>query len=304
MRTTDLTITYTWPEGSTSTSVTLNQAGASSSDGSFSLNVSEITHSSALCTVIPSDNDMLHIAMVVRQDKYSGLTDAQWFDADLSYFESTAAMFGLGLEDYLYQYRIHTGELEFTVTGLDPLVDFYLYAYGIDYSDAYPTLITSISKLPFQTTAPEVVENEIVLEVEIFGGNATIVATPWTNDRLYYVDWLSEKVLTEQGYTQGSVEERIYQWTYDWMSYYMAFGYTIESLGWYGPKSITFSITDPSDTYYAFAYMLNDDATMASDMFLKTITNGTDITSASIRNNLMDSYLVKDVRSDRPARPE
>lgn len=282
-RSTEITITYTWNGGSTSTKVAVIQEGGipdnPETGEDFTLNVSEVTHSSAQCSVDPSDDSIEHIAMVIVRDKYDGYTDEEWFAADLAYFASISSMLGMDLKDYLYNYRIHTGDLDFTATGLDPDTDYLLYAYGINYAGDYPAITTSVSKLPFRTTAPEVVEDEIVLEVEIFDSECTIVATPWSDDLLYYVDWMSEKILTQGGITEGTLEERLFQWTYDWMSEYLAFGFTAESLGWYGPKSVSFTITDPADTYYAFAYVLNEDATMGSRMFIRTITNGTDVTS-------------------------
>ena len=309
-RNTEISITYTWADGSTSVAVPVSQTGAAASDGNFTLQILEQTYSSVTCRVTPSESSMQHISMVIRQDKYPNYTDEQWFMADFNYFEQMAGQFGLSFVDYMNQFRINTGELEFTATGLDPEVDFYLYAYGID-SEAWRTtntltMNTAISKLPFRLEAPAAHDGEIVLEVEIFGGAGTIVATPYSNDVLYYVDWLSEKALAAgSGFggtyppETGSVEDRIYQYTYEWMSYYMTFGFTINNLGWYGPKSISFTISDPTDTYYAFAYLLNNDATMGSEMFLKTITDGSVVSSPA-----RTDYVNRTIDSNRPVRPE
>lgn len=89
---------------------------------------------------------------------------------------------------------------------------------------------------------------------------------------------MSESILEDAGYTEGSIEERLVEWTYDWMSVYLAMGmYAIEDLGVYGKQSVPFKIEDLEDTYYAFAYLLNDDATAGSEVFLRTITDGTDV---------------------------
>lgn len=306
-RKTEITVTYTWSEGSTSATITVAQSGVPVSDGNFTLEILDQTYSTVTCRITPSQSNMTYISMVIRQDKYpANYTDEEWFNADVDYFEQLAAQFGMNFDTYMKNYRIQTGVLEFTASGLDPEVDFYLYAYGANLTDGVLTRTTGISKMPFKLEAPEVKDGEIVLAVEISGGSGTIIATPYSNDVLYYVDWLSEKVLANGsglGGTYppetGTVQERIYQYTYEWMSYYIMFGFTINDLGWYGPKSISFTIDDPSDTYYAFAYVLNNDATMGSEMFLKTITNGSIVSSPA-----KTDFVNRTIDSNRPVRPE
>lgn len=304
VRETKITIEYIWLEGKTSIEVNVKQdeLEVNPDEEVFELEVSDITYSSAFCKVTPKNEDMRHLAMVVDQSLVAGFSDEEWFEDDMMVFQQTADMFGISLQQYLDTYRIHSGYLEFTVTGLDPDTDFYLYAYGIDNSGSYPELITRICKKPFTTEKLEVVEGEIVLDVEIYEQDATIVATPWDDNMLYYVDWMSESLLNQKGYTSGTIEERLVDYTYDWMLSYLSF-WPIESLGYYGPKSVSFKITKPDDTYYAFAYVLNEDATAGSEVFLKTITNGSEISSASVRKASND-YLMKKNIDERPVRPE
>ena len=254
------------------------EAGQTQPPGAFALSVSGIKAASAFCQVTPEDNTMSFITMTVEQSKKDGMTDQEWFEHDMEYFTQLSANYGESLTDYLEQYRIKSGYIEFTTGGLVPGEDYYLYAYGRNTEGASPALTTEVNKTAFTTTCPEPVDNEIVLEVEINGADASIIAVPWNDNILYYADWMSESILEDAGYTEGSIEERLVEWTYDWMSVYLAMGmYAIEDLGVYGKQSVPFKIEDLEDTYYAFAYLLNDDATAGSEVFLRTITDGTDV---------------------------
>ena len=279
IRTTSIVITYSYPDGEASCDVTVTQeAGKTQPAGAFALSVSGIKAASAFCQVTPEDNTMPFITMTVEQSKKDGMTDQEWFEHDMEYFTQLSANYGESLTDYLEQYRIKSGYIEFTTGGLVPGEDYYLYAYGINTEGASPALTTEVNKTAFTTTCPEPVDNEIVLEVEINGADASIIAVPWNDNILYYADWMSESILEDAGYTEGSIEERLVEWTYDWMSVYLAMGmYAIEDLGVYGKQSVPFKIEDLEDTYYAFAYLLNDDATAGSEVFLRTITDGTDV---------------------------
>lgn len=227
------------------------EAGQTQPPGAFALSVSGIKAASAFCQVTPEDNTMSFITMTVEQSKKDGMTDQEWFEHDMEYFTQLSANYGESLTDYLEQYRIKSGYIEFTTGGLVTGEDYYLYAYGINTEGASPALTTEVNKTAFTTTCPEPVDNEIVLEVEINGADASIIAVPWNDNILYYADW---------------------------MNVYLAMGmYAIEDLGVYGKQSVPFKIEDLEDTYYAFAYLLNDDATAGSEVFLRTITDGTDV---------------------------
>lgn len=197
-----------WISGLTDAGGKVNFTVAPNS-GSERETVITLTYSSAKCSIEPKDPTMPYITMTIATSKMEGYGDEEWFGADMYYFQQMATMFGMNLQDYLDDLRIQRGNLEFEVTGLIPGEEYYHYAYGIDNSTDSPQLTTKITRSTFTTLSPKPIEGEIRLDVTILDNNGTIVATPWDNSLIYYVDWLSESILVDFGYTEGTIEERI-----------------------------------------------------------------------------------------------
>ena len=130
--------------------------------------------------------------------------------------------------------------------------------------------LSKITREYFTTEIPTVTENSITLEVESTGTTLSAVATPYTNDKYYNLNWNNESTLVNAGYTDGTVAERCFQFEYDYMTMYMGF-YPVTA--WanvkQGPATTSTVMTKPG-TYYLFAYFINDDATADGEIILKT----------------------------------
>ena len=241
------------------------------SDAPFTITVTDITYSTADITIVPDDLSMPFIVWVDEANEINGLDDDALFTEDLTIMESNAAMMGQSLQGYIDMIVKH-GEQNRKQGKLNPDTEYAVWCYGIDNSGSYPERTTSIAREPFTTDAPTVTDNGITLEVEVTGNTFSAVATPYTNDKYYNLNWNSESTLQNSGFTNGTAAERCFEFEYDYMSQYLAF---MSVTSWANVKqgpATTSSTFKKEDTYYVFAYFINvDDATADGDIYIKKI---------------------------------
>ena len=240
------------------------------SDAPFTITVTDITYSTADITIVPDDLSMPFIVWVDEASEINGLDDDALFTEDLTIMESNAAVLGQSLQGYIDMIVKH-GEQNRKQGKLNPDTEYAVWCYGIDNSGSYPERTTSIAREIFITDVPEVTDNGITLEVEVTGNTFSAVATPYTNDKYYNLNWNSESTLQNSGITDGTAAERCFEFEYDYMSQYLAF---MPVTSWANVKqgpATTSSTFKNEDTYYVFAYFINDDATADGDIYIKTI---------------------------------
>lgn len=240
------------------------------SDAPFTITVTDITYSTADITIVPDDLSMPFIVWVDEASEINDLDDDALFTEDLTIMESNAAMMGQSLQGYIDMIVKH-GEQNRKQGKLNPDTEYAVWCYGIDNSGSYPERTTSIARKTFITDVPEVTDNGITLEVEVTGNTFSAVATPYTNDKYYNLNWNSESTLQNSGFTDGTAAERCFEFEYDYMSKYLAF---MPVTSWANVKqgpATTSSTFKNEDTYYVFAYFINDDATADGDIYIKTI---------------------------------
>lgn len=241
------------------------------SDAPFTITVTDITYSTADITIVPDDLSMPFIVWVDEASEINGLDDDALFTEDLTIMESNAAMMGQSLQGYINRIIKH-GKQNRKQGKLNPDTEYAVWCYGIDNSGSYPERTTDIARKTFTTDVPEVTDNGITLEVEVTGNTFSAVATPYTNDKYYNLNWNSESTLQNSGFTDGTAAERCFEFEYDYMSKYLAF---MPVTTWANVKqgpATTSSTFKKEDTYYVFAYFINDDdATADGDIYIKTI---------------------------------
>ena len=170
------------------------------SDAPFTITVTDITYSTADITIVPDDPSMPFIVWVDEANEINGLDDDALFTEDLTIMESTAAVMGQSLQGYINLIIKH-GEQNRKQGKLNPDTEYAVWCYGIDNSGSYPERTTSIARKTFITDVPEVTDNGITLEVEVTGNTFSAVATPYTNDKYYNLNWNSESTLQNSGFT-------------------------------------------------------------------------------------------------------
>lgn len=237
----------------------------------FTITVDNITYSTAHIRVVPDDETMPYIVYVDEASEIKDLSDDEVFQMDYEIIAGNAAASQITINEYLNTIVKH-GPQETTQKSLNPGNEYAVWAYGIDLQeDGTLVRLSKITREYFTTEIPPVTENSITLEVESTGTTLSAVATPYTNDKYYNLNWNNESTLVNAGYTDGTVAERCYQFEYDYMIRYMGVYAPTE---WAnvkkGPATTSTVMTKP-DTYYLFAYFINDDATADGDIILKTI---------------------------------
>lgn len=240
------------------------------SDAPFTITVTDITYSTADITIVPDDLSMPFIVWVDEASEINGLDDDALFTEDLTIMQSTAAVMGQSLQGYINLIIKH-GEQNRKQGKLNPDTEYAVWCYGIDNSGSYPERTTDIARKTFITDVPEVTDNGITLEVEVTGNTFSAVATPYTNDKYYNLNWNSESTLQNSGFTDGTAAKRCFDYEYDYMSQYLAL---MPVTSWANVKqgpATTSSTFKNEDTYYVFAYFINDDATADGDIYIKTI---------------------------------
>ena len=272
IREASMKVTYTYTGGEPqSFSVRIVQEAADvTSEPPFTITVSDITYSTADISIIPDDPAMPFIVMVDKASSIEGLSDDEIFTDDLTFMESTAAQTGQSLKSYIDMIVKH-GEQSHTQSDLDPSTEYAVWCYGIDNSGDYPERTTDIAIETFSTDTQNVTDNGITLAVEVTDNTFSAVATPYTDDKYYNLNWNSESILQNSGFTDGSAAERCFEFEYNYMSQYLGF---MPVTSWdnvkKGPGTTSSSFKD-EDTYYVFAYFINDDATADGDIYLITI---------------------------------
>lgn len=237
----------------------------------FTITVDNITYSTANIRVVPDDETMPYIVYVDIASEIKDLSDDEVFQMDYDIILGNANASQITINEYLNTIVKH-GPQETTQKSLNPGTEYAVWAYGIGLQeDGTLVRLSKITRKYFTTEIPTVTENSITLEVESTGTTLSAVATPYTNDKYYNLNWNNESTLVNAGYTDGTVAERCFQYEYDYMTMYMGF-YPVTA--WanvkQGPATTSTVMTKPG-TYYLFAYFINDDATADGEIILKTI---------------------------------
>ena len=98
----------------------------------FKLEVTDVSSTSCHFSVLPKDEQMPYVVMLVEKSEFDAFEDEyKYQDDDLEWFERLASEEGKSLYDWLKDF-LHVGPFEDEEEGLMPGVTYYLYAYGLD----------------------------------------------------------------------------------------------------------------------------------------------------------------------------
>lgn len=244
-------VKYATAEGSF---VVKQAAGQSQGDLSFEINIKEITQTTVVADIIPSDKQATYISMGVATELFDQFaSDEEYFQDDLDYFEYYASMYGMTLKEFLEDYMLMTDDMiDMEIPELDPSTDYYLYAYGLT-SDGVRT--SDIYKEKFTTEANEVVAPEFELSVtDITETEATMTVKATPASASYYFDAMEGSVSSEDilAYFQEDIDYCIEMgWCYDAADYWYG---TLDT----GEASFTFTGLDPNTLYTGFAFGVDE----------------------------------------------
>lgn len=234
----------------------------------FELSVSDVTSTSCHFEVVPADDQMTYVVMLVAKEDFDAYEDEyKYQDNDLEWFGRKAGEEGKTLNEWLQGF-LHKGPFEGDEEGLMPGEDYYLYAYGLD-AEGYFT--TGVTKVLFST--PSICFRDLAFEIEVTDIDLTqarVNVKASQKDALFFVNVFSLQQYEEWGGGEAAFANHAAAL----VDYYITMGQTLEAmvtnLGSVGSASLIFDdLTDNTD-YIAYAvgidenFFVNSEATIVS----------------------------------------
>lgn len=237
------------------------------SQNTFSLNVTNITSNSATINVTPSNSDTYYFDLV-EKEVYVQYIDSSSFAADyIADLKAYIAGSGYTLADVL-----SSGNDGYTYDGnLDAGTTYVAFAFGVNASGEITTAVTSKEFTTLSSGSGGGATSQNTFEISVSGitsTSATVSVNP-SNSDTYYFDVYPKDVADQYGGLNALAS--------DYVAYlkelYESYGYTFADALSTGADYYTFDGNlDPSTTYYAFAFGVNADGTITTEVTSKTFT--------------------------------
>ena len=260
-----------------------NGGGSASSD--FTINVSNITATNATVSVTPS-NDNTYYFDIVEQSTVNSFSSLSAFaTAYVEFLQEQAAEYGYNFADFL-----SSGNDSYTFSNtLIADTDYYAFAVGVNANGTITTDVTvkAFTTLSSGSDSGATSQNTFAISVSGVTSNSATISVNPSNRDTYYFDVYPKDVADQYGGMTALAA--------DYVAYikelYESYGYTFADALSSGPDSFTFDGNlDPGTTYYAFAFGVNADGTVTTDVTTKTFTTeASDSTGGSLDlSNLTD----------------
>lgn len=268
---------YTWDsvEKSQTCTITLTQDAAPEVI-SFELGVDEVTHETAVVTVVPGNDEITYIVMAVSKEVYEiyiGSED-ELYTTIIEQYTSAATSEGLTLAEYFEQYDIiKTGETATTLSGLSAETAYYAYAVGMSESGEQ---LSDFVFTEFTTDEMPLVEAGFTFGevVTTDGWYTTVTITPSDDELYYYADFMAVNVFEETIMDWASYAQEIITGSVN--TYVNYGGYTVEgavkAICYQGPVEIEGYFLTAGADYYVYAFVVDLDGTVISDVYTTVFT--------------------------------
>lgn len=238
----------------------------------FELSVSDVTSTSCHFEVMPADDELPYVVMIVPKADYDAYENEYVYqDDDLTWFRVKAEEEGKTLTEWLQGF-LHEGPFEGNEEGLIPEEDYYLYAYGLDYEGYFTTGVT---KIEFSTPAIQMTDLTFDIDVTDVGlTQARVNVTASREKALFFVN-----VLSLQQYEEwGGGEIAFANHAAALVDYYIKMGQTLEAmvanLGSVGSASLIFDDLVDNTDYIAYAVGIDEDFYVNSKAVIVPFTTG------------------------------
>ena len=222
----------------------------------FVLSVSDITSTSCHFSVVPADDQMPYVVMLVEKSEFDEFEDEyKYQDSDLEWFRRKAEEEGQDLSEWLEDF-LHKGSFESDEEGLMPGQSYYLYAYGLDYEGYFTTGVT---KVEFATPEIQMTDVSFSVKVEEIGlTSAKVAVVPSDMEARYFVNVFS----LEQYQEWGGDDNAFANHAAALVDYYIMMGKTLKeivvNLGSIGQTVVTFDDLTDNTEYIAYAIGIDD----------------------------------------------
>ncbi len=222
----------------------------------FVLAVSDITATSCHFSVVPKDDQMSYVVMLVPKADFDSYEDEyKYQDDDLEWFTQKAIEEGKDLAQWLEGF-LKKGPFEADEEGLMPGESYYLYAYGLDYEGYFTTGVT---KKEFAT--PEIQQTDLSFEIDVadIGLTKATVKVQASDDKAVFF----MNVFSKEQYEQwGGGEVAFSNHAQALVDYYVTMGRTPEemvtNLGSVGKGELVFDDLTDDTEYIAYAVGIDE----------------------------------------------
>ena len=254
---------------------TVKQEG--SSHNAIRLECVEQTATSLTIRVKPLNNDVEYIVRSYPKEyvEVFGLTDSETiFLHDMEALKYEAGNYGL--HNYL-QMIAYMGETDHTINYLTPDTDYVIYAYHVDITTAYPSLIGEVFSINARTAKPEVSRDIIIdLITEMDGTTVYLSMDPGEYDGFYHHGyWRVSDFYSYYGADAEMADTFIKKW-HDTVEVQKSFGYTLSQIlnqfCLSGSNTLTYDELYADTDYVFFAFAVNPDTGfVTSECFIKEV---------------------------------
>lgn len=239
--------------------------------GDFKAEITDVQYISVKLNVTPNDENMKYFIRCEEQSKVDGMSDEALFNMDKAYFTKMAEDYMASIEDVI-SWNAQTGEqLDFELSGYKAGTDYIIYIYGIKDGGFVPA--TGVVRVPVHTLDVEKQDVKFDITANVVDGFYVDASFhPVDYDGYYSFDVIE----VDENMNDADIISMIEgQWS-EAAALYISFGYTTEEilneLCTSGDFSMTFQ-KEANKTYVAYAYAVNSDAMLCSDVaFVKAKT--------------------------------
>lgn len=234
---------------------------------SFSINVSNITATSATVMVTPSNQETYYFDVLEQAsvNNYDNLAD--FAVAYIDYLKEYSANYGYTIADIL-----SSGNDQYTFSGLNASTNYYAFAVGVD---ANGTVTSDVAIESFTTLSngtgggSTTSKNTFEVNVTNISSNSATISVVPSNSDTYYFDLVEKEVYTQ--FTDG--QEFATAYIAYLKEYFESYGYTVAELLSSGEDSWTYEgELDPSTNYVAFAVGVSAEGNVTTDIAINEFT--------------------------------
>lgn len=248
--------------------------------------------------VKPLNNEIEYIIRSYTKDYVDvfGLEDSDViFAHDMDALKHEAG--GYGLHNYL-QMISYIGQTDHTIENLTPDTDYVIFAYHVDVTTSYPTLVGEVFRIDARTAKPEISEEIIIdLSAELDGLTVLLSMNPGEYDGFYhYGCWSVDDFYSYYGAGADMEDTFIKKW-YDTMVVQKSFGKTLSQIFnefcLRGAETLTYNDLYAETDYVFFAFAIDPDTGFAtSECFIEEVT-----TNKAVQNNMTIDIRIENISS-------
>ena len=201
--------------GAATSSVTVRQSGSEGGtdpDGTFEISVEDIDTETALVKFTPKDPELTYAALCTTAEEYERYaSEDEFFDSLVDMCWDGAADLGLPLKEYLSRYFLHTGYYSMSLRNLEPGVEYYAFAVGMDENGER---LTSFVEQKFQTVPIEM--NGATFTMSWNNETMEMTVTPSSDDVYYFYGALKQSEIDQMDMT---IEESLKEYFDEQIAY-------------------------------------------------------------------------------------